>query len=58
MKQKQLQKLQQLFNGFAEEEQASSFAVNNLFNRAVQIIMDNQKQANPNKVDKDAKKDN
>lgn len=38
MKPKKLKKLEQLFNRFAQEEQASSFAVNNLLNQTIRII--------------------
>jgi len=38
MNQKQVEKLNQLFNQFAKETRASSFAVSNLLNRTVRII--------------------
>lgn len=49
MDQNQLNKLEQLFNKFAKEEQASNFAVNNLFNRVLSII--NQKPKKKPKED-------
>lgn len=51
MNQKQITKLENLFNKFANEEQASSFAVNNLFNRVLSII--NKQEVQTNNIDKE-----
>jgi len=42
MEQQKIKKLEQLFSQFAQEEQASSFAVQNLLNITIQIIEDGE----------------
>ena len=46
MENKQQQKLVQLFNKFAQEEQSSSFAVQNLLNQVLQILNENNQPPN------------
>ena len=46
MNQQQKQKLIQLFNQFAQEEQSSQFAVENLLSRTLKIINDDSVEAN------------
>lgn len=44
MNQQTQQELNQLFNKFANETQASSFAVENLLNKTLRIIQQNNKK--------------
>lgn len=51
MNQQTIKELNQLFNQFANETQASSFATENLLNKVIRIIKENEQQKEIKEVD-------